>query len=205
MYFFLNSSTIPQLSNLDHLGLSLLMKHCNVPSVSHPRRTMWRYNLADFDRANKLLCDLEIDELLDPASIQRSWKNLKAAFLDVMEQCIPNSVLPQKRRLPWLTREYNLSKNETTFTRKPAKSGNDNFPKFKQLQNKVAELRLAKRKICNVETLEKVETTNYEWMHYSNFDQREYGCMFKFWKSRSPKHLFYQQFQCCYPWTEHGG
>lgn len=105
MHFFSNCCTIPQLSNSDHLGLSLLMKHCNAPSVSHPRRTVWRYNLADFDRANELLCDLEINELLDPASIQRSWENLKAAFLDVMEQCIPKSVLPQKRSLPWLTKE----------------------------------------------------------------------------------------------------
>jgi hypothetical protein len=69
MHFFSNCSTIPQLSNSDHLGLSLLMKHCNAPSVSHQRRTVWRYNLADFDRANELICDLEIDELLDPNSI----------------------------------------------------------------------------------------------------------------------------------------
>ena len=85
MHFFSNCSTIPQLSNSDHLGLSLLMKHCSAPSVSHPRRTVWRYNLADFDRANELLRELDIDELLDPASIQRSWVNLKTAFIDVME------------------------------------------------------------------------------------------------------------------------
>ena len=104
MHFFSNYSTIPQLSNSDHFGLLLYMKHCNAPSVSHPRRTVWRYKLADFERANELLCDLDVDELLDPTSIQRSWDKLKAAFLDVMEQCIPKSVLPQKRSLPWLTK-----------------------------------------------------------------------------------------------------
>ena len=149
MHFFSNCSTIPQLSNLDHLRLSLLMKHCNAPSVSHPRRTVWRYNLADFDRANELLCELEIDELLDPASIQRSWVNLKTAFLDVMEQCIPKSVLPQKQSLPWLTKEIiQLIKKRNYFYKEARRSGkNDDFLKFKQLRNKVvAELRGAKQK-----------------------------------------------------------
>ena len=110
---------------------------------------MWRYNLADFDRANELLCELEIDELLDPASIHRSWVNLKTAFLDVMEQCIPKSVLPQKRSLPWLTKEIiQLIKKRNYFYKEARRSrNNDDFLKFKQLRNKViAELRDAKQK-----------------------------------------------------------
>ena len=96
MHFFSKCSTIPQLSNSDHLGLLLSMKHCSAPSVSLPRRTVWRYKFADFERANELLCDLDVNEVLDPSSIQQSWAKLKAMFLDVMEQCIPKSVLPQK-------------------------------------------------------------------------------------------------------------
>ena len=67
------------------------MKHCSAPSVSLPRRTVWRYKFADFERANELLCDLDVNEVLDPSSIQRSWAKLKAIFLDVIEQCIPKS------------------------------------------------------------------------------------------------------------------
>lgn len=157
MHFFSNYSTIPQLSNSDHFGLLLYMKHCNAPSVSHPRRTVWRYKLADFERANELLCDLDVDELLDPTSIQRSWDKLKAAFLDVMEQCIPKSVLPQKRSLPWLTKEIiQLIRRRNYFYKEARKSGNDDdFQKFKQLRNKViTELRFAKRAFsqsCNLE------------------------------------------------------
>ena len=147
MYFFSNCSTIPQLSNSDHLGLLLSMKHCSGPSVSHPRRTVWRYKLADFERANDLICDLDVDELLNSSNIQQSWENLKAAFLDVMEQCIPKAVLPQKRNLPWLTKEIiQLIRRRNYFYKEARKSGSDDdFQKFKQLRNKVvAELRLAK-------------------------------------------------------------
>ena len=124
------------------------MKHCNAPTVSHPRRTVWRYKYADFDQANELLCDLEVDEILDPTSIQRSWEKLKAAFLDVMEQCIPKAVLPQKRSLPWLTKQImQLIKRRNYFYKKARKSGSDeDFQKFKKLRNKVVtELKLAKR------------------------------------------------------------
>ena len=77
---------------------SRAMKPCSARLVPHPCRTVWRYKLADFERSNDLRCDWDTDELLDPTSIQRSWETLKPAFLDVMEQCITKSVLPQKRR-----------------------------------------------------------------------------------------------------------
>ena len=106
MHFFSSCSTIPQLSNSDHLGL-LLMNHCNVPTVFHPRRTVWRYKFADFDRANETWKLTKY--LIQPDTIQWSWEKLKAAFLDVMEQCIPKALLPQRRSIPWLTKRNNAT------------------------------------------------------------------------------------------------
>ena len=99
--------------NDDHIH-----NHCSASLAPHPCLTVWRYKLADFKRPNDLIYDWDTDELLDPTSyIQWSWETLKAAFLDVMKQCIPKSVLPQKWNLPWLTwkRSYSLSEDETTF------------------------------------------------------------------------------------------
>jgi len=41
-----------------------------------------------------MLYDIEPDDLLDPTDIQTSWTHFKTTFLDVMEECIPWSVLP---------------------------------------------------------------------------------------------------------------
>ena len=56
---------------------------------------MERYKHADFDKANKLLCDMDLDKILN-ADIQTKWKRFRSAFLDVMKQCIPRSVLRQE-------------------------------------------------------------------------------------------------------------
>ena len=62
----LNCTTIPQLANSDHFGLSLSMKTDHLPSNSFPRRRVWRYKHADFQRANEMLCDLNLNDILDP-------------------------------------------------------------------------------------------------------------------------------------------
>ena len=74
--------------------------------------------------------------------IQKSWKRFKSAFMDVMEQCIPRSVLPARKNLPWLTKEI------IQFFRKAHRSGNtEDHLKFRHARNRdVAELRFAKRR-----------------------------------------------------------
>ena len=63
-----------------------------------------QYKRADFVRANDLLCDLELHDILDPSDIHVSWSRFKAVFLDVMEQRIPRTVLPDRKNLPWLNK-----------------------------------------------------------------------------------------------------
>ena len=58
------------------------------------RQQVWRYKHADFAEANDILCNIDPDDLLDPTDIQTSWTHFKTTFLDVMEERIPRSVLP---------------------------------------------------------------------------------------------------------------
>ena len=54
------------------------------------------YNLANFELANDLLCDVDFDEILDCNDMQKSWIQFKAVSLHIMERCIPKLVLPQR-------------------------------------------------------------------------------------------------------------
>ena len=69
------------------------------------RRKVWRYKHADFERANDMICDLDLDEILVRDDIQATWSKLKNAFLNTMESCIPKAVLPMRHNLPWLNKE----------------------------------------------------------------------------------------------------
>lgn len=103
--------------------------------------------IADFEQANDLLCDIEFNDVLDPCDIQKSWIQLKATFLDVMEQCIPRSALPQRHNLPWLTKDIiQLIRRQKCYFKNARNSGYcADLLKFKRLRNKVvAKLRTAK-------------------------------------------------------------
>ena len=126
----LGCTTIPPLDNPNaksyHLGILLTISWKSpVPQRNHPlKRRVWRYNHADFDRANELLCDLNPNDIFHTniqtswlqfkcafldvmANIQTSWLVTlirKCAFLDVMAQCIPRSVVTTRKNLPWLSK-----------------------------------------------------------------------------------------------------
>ena len=74
MHFFSGCCTIPQLSDSDHLGLKLTMRHSYASSAPTLHRTVWRYNLANFELANDLLCDVDFDEILVSNDMQKSLK-----------------------------------------------------------------------------------------------------------------------------------
>jgi len=54
-------------------------------------RKVWQYKLADFDRANDLLMDLDLDNIIDPSDMESSWLSWIQEFLRVMDECIPSS------------------------------------------------------------------------------------------------------------------
>ena len=67
--FLSTCSVIPQLANSDHLGLLVNLKHHSTSSIPPYRHCAWRYHHADFEQANNLLCDVELEEMLDPSNI----------------------------------------------------------------------------------------------------------------------------------------
>ena len=105
--------------------------------------------LQNLEIANDLLCETNFNEILDPTDVQRRWSQFKAVFLDIMEQCIPKAVLPQRRNLPWLTKEILqlIEKRNYYFKKAHSNRNSSDLLKFKQLRNKVvSKLRLAKQK-----------------------------------------------------------
>ena len=145
---FSTCSIIPQLANSDHLGLCVTMRCQHMSYYPTCRRQVWRYKHANFERANELLCDIEIEDIIDPYNIQDSWSCFKTTFLDIMEQCIPRAILPCRKNLPWMNKEIiQLIRKRNLYFRKAHRSGNDGDRMiFKKLRNTVvAKLRHNKK------------------------------------------------------------
>ena len=50
--------------------------------------------------------DVDLETVIDPNDIQLTWSNWKKIFLDIMDECIPTSILPIRKNLPWLTKDF---------------------------------------------------------------------------------------------------
>ena len=68
-------------------------------------RVIWRYAHADFDRACELIDMLDMDNIIDSNSVEKSWSNWKRTFMSIMENCVPKAQLPNRRNLSRLTKE----------------------------------------------------------------------------------------------------
>ena len=91
-------------------GAPQRITHCNcgylMRTTPHiKKRSIWRYAHADFDTACNLLDELDLDTIIDDSSIENSWSRWKDAFLAIMERCIPKAQVPNRKNLPWLTKE----------------------------------------------------------------------------------------------------
>ena len=61
---------------------------------------------ADFDKANKQLSQIDMTNILDETDdIQVAWTKFQDAFLETMEKCIPKGKIPERKNLPWLTKD----------------------------------------------------------------------------------------------------
>ena len=142
---------IPQLANSDHFGLHVCIKHTSDTTQYTPTtcRKIWRYKHADFNRANDLLMDVDLESIINPYDIQSTWSNWKKIFLDIMDECIPTSILPNRKNLPWLTKDIIqlIRKRNNLF--KKAKDSNDpiDLQLFKATRNRVvSKLRSSKQR-----------------------------------------------------------
>ena len=46
---------------------------------------------ADFDRACELIDMLDMDNIIDSNSVEKSWSNWKRTFMSIMEDCVPKA------------------------------------------------------------------------------------------------------------------
>ena len=138
-------STIPLLSNSDHLGILLDLKKKLKPSDKCQGRLIWRYSPADWEKACDLIDSFEWDSILTD-DIDASLKQWHEKFMDIMAQSIPNRLLPPRRNLPWLTKPIIQSMRKRNMLFKKAKSSG-NFTKYKRARNRTANLlTLAKKR-----------------------------------------------------------
>ena len=127
--------TIPPISNSDYLGLQINLS-LKAPIQVPKRRIVWRYQLADWDRACQLIDSTDWLSLVDQADINRSWINWRDKFIQIMQECIPSCVLPPRRNRPWLTKRLIQAIRRRNALYRHAKATGD-YTKYKRYRNKV--------------------------------------------------------------------
>ena len=139
--------TIPPLSNSDHMGLLLQSQW---RQARQPRggstRYIWLYKHADWHKAHELIEGTNWDSLLvDDVNI--SWENWMKHFLEIMAECIPQRLLPNRRNLPWLSKSLvQLMRRRNMLFSQAKRSGKRlDVEKYKHIRNRVVtQLRRAK-------------------------------------------------------------
>ena len=124
---------IPPLSNSDHLGIKLEMQLKGISkSVRPPRRTIWHYSHADWDKAWEKIQAFNWDSLLSE-DINLSWVRWHSNFMSIMEECIPKKALSSRRNLPWLNKDIRSAmRKRNTLLKKTGYSA-----KFRSARNRV--------------------------------------------------------------------
>ena len=64
------------------------------------------------NKENDLLMSIDLDIVTDPSDIQSSWLNWIQSFLNIMDECIPCSILQNRKNFPWLTKDLVKSEKE---------------------------------------------------------------------------------------------
>ena len=132
-------TTIPPLSTSDHYGVSL--------TFSKSRR-VWFYCQGDYDKACRLIEEMDWNCILTDVSISRAAANFTERFLTIMEKCIPHCYLKKRHNLPWLTKNIiQLIRRRNLFFKKAKKSMSEVYiQKYKRLRNKIVNLLRNKKK-----------------------------------------------------------
>ena len=128
--------TIPALSNSDHLGLLAHLRLKSANPIKTKTRTVWRYSLADWEKACELIDATDWMSLLNSSDIDDSWNRWRTTFLHIMEECIPKATLPRRRNRPWLTKRLIQAIRRRNLLHKRAKA-TGNYSKYRSYRNKV--------------------------------------------------------------------
>ena len=140
----------PPLGTSDHncISLSVSQRGSSTRSTKKSPRTVWRYQCADFAKANELLDDVDWEELLT-GDVDQMWQAWEHKFMSVMHRCIPTAQLSSKRNLPWINKTITKAIRARNLAFRRAKhSGREHHKdNYKQKRNKVTNmLKAAKAK-----------------------------------------------------------
>ena len=141
-------SVVPPLANFDHYGLQLEIAKPMIPVQKQTKsRMVWRYALADVEKANEMIDSINWDPLIteDVNILLANWQK---AFMNIMEECIPRVILPKKQNLPWMSKKKAQTMRKRNYLFKRDKHTDDSavHQKYKKARNRVTSLlRIAKR------------------------------------------------------------
>ena len=131
-------STVPPLSNSDHLGLQIDLSLRS--TITAPkRRAVWRYKYADWGRACGLMNSTDWKALFIQSDINKSWCNWRDKFMQIMHNSIPSGIIPLRRNRPWLTKKLIQAIQRQNALCKLAKATN-NYTKYTHYRNRVVGL-----------------------------------------------------------------
>ena len=105
-------------------------------------RKIWRYTYANFDMADEMISAIDWDSVFSSKDVDACWANWHSIFLNIMDNCIPHSVLKPRKNLPWLTKEIIQAMRKRNYLFRAAhKLGSDAIlSKYKAERNKVVTL-----------------------------------------------------------------
>ena len=61
---------------------------------------------ANFDKANKLLVDMDWEKLLVIPDLNQDLQNWEGTCMTIMDNCIPKCTLPRCSNFPWLSKSF---------------------------------------------------------------------------------------------------
>ena len=94
-----------------------------------------------------MLLDVDWDAIIDESDIDSCWSNWQRTFLNIINQCVPQKVLPRKKHLPWISSAIlKAIKKRNSLLSKYKRTGNQIIlAQYKVTKNQVvSELRKAK-------------------------------------------------------------
>ena len=140
---------MPPLTNSDHNSVFLQVKVKGTKQKANSSsRRYWRYDLADFDRAQEEIEETDWNALLDSDGINISWQNWKFRFHEIMYACIPCSTSTAGSNAPWLNSKFinGMRRGNVLFKRAKQLRTSASWLKYKVKRNKLAsDLQRAKK------------------------------------------------------------
>ena len=136
-------SVASPLSNSDHNCIHLTVSHHSTTAKPNKksRRTIWRYQQADFNRANELLDDVSWEDLLN-GDVDEMWSHWEKEFMQVMRQCIPTTKLLVNSKAPWINKDIikAMQARNLSFRRVKRTRRSEHRSDYKKKWNKVANM-----------------------------------------------------------------